>query len=484
MKRRTEQEYLTFDDILLVPSFSTVKPSDVNTGSDFVSGIKLNIPIVSAAMDTVTESRLAIALAQQGGIGIIHKNMTRREQATEVRRVKRSENFIISDPVTMAPEEKISAAKKIMKEKNISGLPIIKEKKLVGILTNRDLNFQEEDNALIRDVMTRENLVTGGPDTDISQAKDILNRNKVEKLPLVDESNNLMGLITAKDIEKLESFPHACKDARGRLCVGAAVGVNDFSRVDALLEADVDILAVDTAHGHSEGVGTTVEEIKKKTDNPVIAGNVATREAAQYLVEKGADVIKVGIGPGSICTTRVVAGVGVPQASAIMDCFTYCSEKNVPIIADGGIRFSGDITKAIAAGAHAVMIGSLFAGTAESPGEMIFYQGRTFKTYRGMGSLGAMVKGSKDRYFQGEQTQASKLVPEGIEGRVPYKGSVAEYVYQLVGGLRAGMGYCGASTLAEMRDNTQFIKISAASLKENHPHDVAITKEASNYTLR
>ncbi len=484
MKRRTEQEYLTFDDILLVPSFSTVKPSDVNTSSDFVSGIKLNIPIISAAMDTVTESCLAIALAQQGGIGIIHKNMTRKEQASEVRRVKRSENFIISDPVTMTPDDKISAAKKIMKEKNISGLPIIQGKKLVGILTNRDLNFQEEDAALIKEVMTRDNLITSGSDTNISQAKEILNTGKVEKLPLVDESFNLTGLITAKDIEKLESFPNACKDGRGRLCVGAAVGVDDHSRVEALLEADVDILAVDTAHGHSEGVGNTVEEIKRNTDKPVIAGNVATREAAQYLVEKGADVIKVGIGPGSICTTRVVAGVGVPQASAIMDCFSYCCENNVPIIADGGIRFSGDIAKAIAAGAHAVMIGSLFAGTAESPGEMIFYQGRTFKTYRGMGSLGAMVKGSKDRYFQGEQTQASKLVPEGIEGRVPYKGSVAEYVYQLVGGLRAGMGYCGASTLAELRDNTEFIKISAASLKENHPHDVSITKEASNYTLR
>jgi len=433
-------------------------------------------------MDTVTESALAIALAQEGGLGIIHKNLSIEAQAREVEKVKRSENGIIMDPVTLPPNESTATARRIMAEHNISGIPIVGDNnKLVGILTRRDMKFVSADIA-IEEVMTKTNLVTASPETSLDEAEQILSRHKIEKLLLIDGGGCLAGLITMRDIDKLRHFPQSCKDSRGRLRVGAAVGVKDIKRVQALIDKDVDLICVDSAHGHSENVLATVEQIKSQHDIDVIAGNVATAEGANDLIAAGADAVKVGIGPGAICTTRVVSGVGVPQITAVWTAAKAADAKGVPVIADGGVRQSGDITKAIAAGASAVMMGSLFAGLDESPGRTVIYKGRRFKVYRGMGSLGAMVTGSADRYGQAEQRDPDKLVPEGVEGRVPYRGPLSEFVYQLVGGLRAGMGYCGTATIGELRDKARFIRISAASLAENHPHDIAITHEAPNYT--
>lgn len=471
---------ITFDDVLLIPAESDVVPSQVETSTKLTREIGLNIPICSAAMDTVTESGLAIALAQEGGIGLIHKNLSVGRQALEVSTVKRSEAGVIYDPITLSPSKTIATAREVMDQQRISGIPIVDDGALVGILTNRDLRFHPDPTRLISEVMTKR-LITAKPGTTPEEAKDILHRNKVEKLLLVDDEKRLKGLITIKDIEKLSQFPNASRDSRGRLRVGAAVGPADMERIEALIEADLDVICVDTAHGHSRGVLDCVRAIKKKIDIQVIAGNVATGEGAKALLDAGADAVKVGIGPGAICTTRVVAGVGVPQVTAIQDCAKAVGGE-VPIIADGGIRFSGDIAKAIAAGAHCVMIGSLFAGMEESPGELIYYKGRSFKMFRGMGSLGAMVKGSSDRYSQ-KGTRPDKLVPEGVEGRVPFKGPMADYVYQLVGGLRAGMGYCGASNIRELREKGRFIRVSRASLTESHPHDITITKEAPNYRL-
>jgi len=465
--------------VLLVPAYSEVVPRDVSTATKVTNDIALNIPILSAAMDTVTEAALAIALAQEGGIGVIHKNLSVETQAAEVRKVKRSENGVITDPVTLPPTATVGAARKIMAENNIGGVPITEGKKLVGILTNRDLRFQKADDVPISRVMTHENLVTASPDTTLEQATGILHQRKVEKLLLVDKEFHLAGLITIKDINKLLEFPNACRDKRGRLRVGAAVGVNDDERLGALVTNDVDLVVVDTAHGHSKGVIEAVRRYKGKAKIDIVAGNVATGDGARALFDAGADAVKVGIGPGAICTTRVISGVGVPQITAIMDTATAASEYGRPIIADGGITQSGDITKAIAAGANSVMIGTLFAGLAESPGEIMIYKGRSFKTARGMGSIGAMVQGS-DRY---PQSRRDKLVPEGIEGRVPYKGNLSDFVYQLVGGLRAGMGYCGAATIEELRANGRFIRISSAGVRESHPHDIAITKEAPNYRV-
>ncbi|OPX24513.1 MAG: IMP dehydrogenase [Planctomycetales bacterium 4484_123] len=474
---------ITFDDVLLLPARSAVVPRDVDTATDLTRRIRLNIPLVSAPMDTVTEAALAIALAQEGGIGIIHKNMTPEAQAREVEKVKRSENGIIVDPVTLPPDASTAEARRKMAEHNISGFPIITpDGTVVGILTRRDMKFLTQDRP-IREVMTSTNLVTAPPQTTLDEAERILNRHKVEKLLLVDQGGKLAGLITMRDIERLRQFPLGCKDARGRLRVGAAVGVHDHDRVGMLIDADVDVLVVDTAHGHSENVLRTVEHIKSEHDIDVIAGNVATAAGAADLIAAGADAIKVGIGPGSICTTRVVSGVGVPQITAVHDCAQVADQHGAPVIADGGIRHSGDITKAIAAGASAVMMGSLFAGLDESPGETIIFKGRRFKVYRGMGSLGAMVAGSSDRYGQGGVRQREKLVPEGVEGRVPYRGPLAEFVYQLVGGLRAGMGYCGAENIQQLRTRARFIRVSHASLIESHPHDIAITHEAPNYTI-
>ena len=474
---------ITFDDVLLLPARSAVVPRDVDTATDLTRRIRLNIPLVSAPMDTVTEAALAIALAQEGGIGIIHKNMTPEAQAREVEKVKRSENGIIVDPVTLPPDASTAEARRKMAEHNISGFPIITpDGTVVGILTRRDMKFLTQDRP-IREVMTSTNLVTAPPQTTLDEAERILNRHKVEKLLLVDQGGKLAGLITMRDIERLRQFPLSCKDARGRLRVGAAVGVHDHDRVGMLIDADVDVLVVDTAHGHSENVLRTVEHIKSEHDIDVIAGNVATAAGAADLIAAGADAIKVGIGPGSICTTRVVSGVGVPQITAVHDCAQVADQHGAPVIADGGIRHSGDITKAIAAGASAVMMGSLFAGLDESPGETIIFKGRRFKVYRGMGSLGAMVAGSSDRYGQGGVRQREKLVPEGVEGRVPYRGPLAEFVYQLVGGLRAGMGYCGAENIQQLRTRARFIRVSHASLIESHPHDIAITHEAPNYTI-
>jgi len=471
---------ITFDDVLLVPAESDIIPSEVATHTKLTRQIDLNIPICSAAMDTVTESALAIALAQEGGIGIIHKNLSVAAEALEVGKVKRSEAGVIYDPVTLPPNETIARAMELMDQQRISGIPIVEGEKLVGILTNRDLRFHPDSTRLISEVMTKR-LITAKPETSPGKAKEILHENKIEKLLLVDDDNRLKGLITIKDIEKLKQFPSASRDSRGRLRVGAAVGPGDMERVEALIEADADVICVDTAHGHSRRVLNCVREIKKNFDIQIIAGNVATSEAAGALLDAGADAVKVGIGPGGICTTRVVAGVGVPQITAIYNCAKAVGSE-VPIIADGGIRFSGDIAKAVAAGAHCVMIGSLFAGMEESPGEVIYYKGRSFKLCRGMGSLGAMVQGSSDRYSQ-KGARPDKLVPEGVEGRVPYKGPLADYVYQLVGGLRAGMGYCGASTVEELREKARFIRVSGASLVESHPHDITITKEAPNYRL-
>jgi IMP dehydrogenase len=479
----TIPEGLTFDDVLLLPARSEVVPAQTDTRTWLTRKIGLNIPIVSSAMDTVTESHLAIALAQQGGIGIIHRNMPVDRQAEEVDRVKRSESGMIVDPVTVDPEQQISDALEVMKRYRISGVPVTKDGKLVGILTNRDLRFETRFDLPISSVMTKENLVTVGVGTTLEEAEAILHQHRVEKLLVVDEHYNLKGLITVKDIQKKLKYPNAAKDMQGRLRVGAAIGSSgDFlERAQELVNRKVDVLAIDSAHGHSRGVMQAVAAIKRKLpDVQLMAGNVATREGACDLISLGVDGIKVGIGPGSICTTRVVSGAGVPQITAIAECAQATSGAGVPLIADGGIKFSGDITKAIAAGADCVMIGSLLAGTEESPGETILYQGRTFKSYRGMGSLGAMPQGSADRYAQ---DSSGKLVPEGIEGRVPYKGMLAELVYQLVGGLRAGMGYCGCSTIAELRERAKFLRVTSAGLRESHVHDVIITKEAPNYRL-
>jgi len=479
----TIPEGLTFDDVLLLPARSSVVPAQADTRTWLTRKIKLNIPVVSSAMDTVTESHLAIALAQQGGIGIIHRNMTIERQAEEVDRVKRSESGMIVDPVTIDPERKISDALEVMKRYRISGVPVTKNGKLVGILTNRDLRFETRYDLPISDVMTKENLITVGVGTTLEEAEAILHRHRVEKLLVVDEQYNLKGLITVKDIQKKLKYPNAAKDQQGRLRVGAALGSSGdyLERAKELVRKKVDVLAIDSAHGHSGRVMDAIAEVKRGLpDVELIAGNVATLEGARDLIALGVDGIKVGIGPGSICTTRVVSGAGVPQITAIAECSKAARSAGVPVIADGGIKFSGDITKAIAAGADSVMIGSLFAGTEESPGETILYQGRTFKSYRGMGSMGAMSQGSSDRYAQDAR---GKLVPEGIEGRVPYKGMLADLVYQLVGGLRAGMGYCGCSTIVELRERAKFVRVTTAGLRESHVHDVIITKEAPNYRL-
>jgi IMP dehydrogenase len=474
---------ITFDDVLLEPGYSDVVPRDVDVRTQLTRSIRLNLPILSSPMDTVTESDLAIALAQEGGLGIIHKNLSIPDQTREVDKVKRSENGIITDPITLPPDETVGTARRIMEQNKISGVPITVGGFLKGILTRRDLRFLQDNNQRLSEVMTHNNLVTAAEHTTLETAERILTENKVEKLLLVDENYKLKGLITIKDIDKLANFPNACKDPRGRLRVGAAVGVHDFERAESLIKAGVDVLVVDSAHGHSSNVIETVVEIKRRFAIEVIAGNVATTEGALDLAKAGADAIKVGIGPGSICTTRVISGVGVPQITAIYQAAQALKDRGLPVIADGGIRYSGDITKALAAGAHGVMLGSLLAGLAESPGQMIIYKGRSFKTYRGMGSIGAMMSGSSDRYRQANNT-GGKLVPEGVEGRVPYKGQLAPFIYQLVGGLRAGMGYCGTRSIEELRTRSRFILVSGASVQESHPHDIAITQEAPNYSSR
>jgi IMP dehydrogenase len=480
---------ITFDDVLLEPGYSDLVPRDTDVRTHLTRNVKINIPIVSSPMDTVTESELAIALAQEGGIGIIHKNLSIAVQTREVDKVKRSENGIITDPITLPPDDTVGHARRVMEEHHVSGVPITigEEKHLKGILTRRDLKFLDDNNQKLREVMTSENLVTAPENTTLEVAEKILTRNKVEKLLLVDDQFRLKGLITIKDIDKILKFPNACKDARGRLKVGAAIGVNDFERAASLIDAGVDVLVVDSAHGHSRNVIETVRGLKKRYAIDVIAGNVATAEGAKALADAGADGVKAGIGPGSICTTRIVSGVGVPQMSAISNVAKGLAGTGVPLIADGGIRYSGDITKALAGGAYAVMIGGLFAGLDESPGQTILYRGRSFKQYRGMGSLGAMMAGSADRYQQSKDAGSGppgngKLVPEGVEGRVPYKGHLAPFVYQLVGGLRAGMGYCGCKTLDELRTKARFIQVTAASVQESHPHDIFITQEAPNYS--
>ncbi|WP_456455396.1 IMP dehydrogenase [Thermovibrio sp.] len=484
MLSKEVKEALTFDDVLLVPNYSEVLPTQVDVKTKLTKKITLNIPIMSAAMDTVTEAELAIAIAREGGIGIIHKNMSIEEQAEEVDRVKRSESGMIVKPVVVKPEQTIREAEELMKKYRISGLPVVNDEgKLVGIITNRDIRFVKDFSKRIEEVMTKENLRTVPVGTTLEEAKEILQKYKIEKLPVVDDKGYLKGLITIKDIEKKEKYPNACKDELGRLMVGAAVGVGEeaLRRAEALIEAGVDLIVIDTAHGHTKGVISMVEKLKGLyPEVDVVAGNVATPEGTEALIKAGADAVKVGIGPGSICTTRIVAGVGVPQLTAVAQCAEVADKYDISIIADGGIKFSGDIAKAIGAGARVVMIGSLFAGTKESPGELVLYQGRSYKVYRGMGSLGAMKKGSKDRYFQSE-VEEKKLVPEGIEGMVPYRGPLADTIHQLVGGLRAGMGYCGAANIEEMRKKARFVKITSAGLKESHVHDVIITKEAPNY---
>jgi IMP dehydrogenase len=485
MERKIIQEGVTFDDVLLVPEYSDVLPHGADTATRLTRNIQLNIPLVSAPMDTVTESALAIALAQEGGIGIIHRTLAPDDQAREVAKVKRSENGVINDPITLSPQDEVTRALHLMDQQNVSGFPVTEDGrrrgKVVGILTRRDLKFLSgSTGGQIGDVMTSTNLVTAPPDTTLEAAESILNKARVEKLLLLDSAGCLAGMITMRDIENLLTHPDACRDGRGRLRVGAAVGVDQVDRVDALVQAEVDVIVVDTAHGHSENVIKTVQAIRKRYDLDVIAGNVATAQGATDLIEAGADAIKVGIGPGSICTTRVVTGVGVPQLSAIINACHGADEQGVPVIADGGIRHSGDIAKAIAAGASAVMIGSLFAGLDESPGELILHGGRRFKSYRGMGSEGAMGAGSADRY--GQSPDAQKFVPEGVEGRVPYRGSLSDLVYQMVGGLRSAMGYCGCSTVEQLRENARFIRVSAATVVESHPHDLQITKESPNYS--
>ena len=478
------KEGLTFDDVLLIPGESHVIPKDVDLSTRLSDKIKLNIPLLSAAMDTVTESRLAIAIAREGGMGIIHKNMSVEAQAENIDKVKRSEHGVITDPFFLEPDCLLSDALALMNKYRISGVPITVKGKLVGILTNRDLRFETDFSQPIRNIMTKDNLVTAPVGTTLAEAQKILGKHRIEKLPIVDKDGMLKGLITIKDIEKAIQYPNSAKDKNGRLLVGAAIsnGNGYLDRAKALVDARVDCLVIDTAHGHNVGVMSAVEKVREACpDVTLVAGNVATAEAAEALFKRGADVVKVGIGPGSICTTRIVAGIGVPQITAIMDCGEVADKYGKTIIADGGIKYSGDITKAIAAGAHACMIGSLFAGTEESPGELEIYQGRSFKVYRGMGSLSAMALGSKDRYFQSD---AKKLVPEGVEGRVPYRGSLSEIVFQLMGGLRSGMGYCGLPTIDELRKNGRFVRITNASLIESHPHDISITKESPNYSSK
>ncbi len=473
---------ITFDDVLLVPARSAVIPSSVDVRTRLTRRITLNVPLLSAPMDTVTESGLAIALAQEGGMGVIHRNLSIEAQSREVEKVKRSENGVILDPVTVRPDEPVGRVAELMKLHNISGVPVTQaDGRLAGIITRRDLKFLESQSRPVSEVMTREKLVTAAPQTTLDEADRILQRHKVEKLLLVDGGYRLCGLITMRDIDKSRQFPQACKDARGRLRVGAAVGVLDLERVEALIGRDVDAIVVDSAHGHSDNVIETVKQIRRRWQIDIIAGNVATRAGAADLIDAGADAVKVGMGPGSICTTRVVSGVGVPQITAIFDAVAAAGPADVPIIADGGIRLSGDVVKAIAAGAESVMIGSLFAGLDESPGQMVLWRGRRFKEYRGMGSLGAMVEGSGDRYGQKGETRRDKLVPEGVEGRVPYRGPLRELVYQLVGGLRSGMGYCGAQSIADLRREARFVRVSHASVVESHPHDIVITKESPNY---
>ncbi|MGI6406963.1 MAG: IMP dehydrogenase [Syntrophaceticus sp.] len=474
---------LTFDDVLLVPGKSSVLPREVDTATNLTRDVSLNIPLLSAGMDSVTQSRMAIAVAREGGLGVIHKNMSIKQQAVEVDRVKRSEHGVITDPISLEPHHLLSDALKIMEHYHISGIPITVNGKLVGIITNRDLRFEDNLQRPISEVMTKDNLITAPEGTTLQEARNILMQHKIEKLPIVDDKNNLRGLITIKDIEKARQYPNSAKDSKGRLRAGAAIGVGEDykERLSALVEAGVDVIIVDTAHGHSKGVLQAVETIKGLyPDLQLIAGNIATAEATLDLFEAGADAVKVGIGPGSICTTRVVAGIGVPQITAIVECSRVAKKYKKPIIADGGIKYSGDITKALAAGADTVMLGNLLAGTEESPGDVEIYQGRKYKVYRGMGSLGAMRDGSADRYFQ--DNIQDKLVPEGVEGRVPYRGPVSEIIYQLIGGLRAGMGYCGAKDIEELQTKTKFIRITNASLRENHPHSVDITKEAPNYS--
>ena len=476
-------EGITFDDVLLVPQFSQVIPNDVILTTQLTKKIKLNIPLMSAGMDTVTEHRMAIAMARQGGIGVIHKNMSIQQQAEEVDKVKRSENGVISDPFSLSPEHTLDDADKLMAKFRISGVPITENGKLVGIITNRDLKFETDYTKKIKESMTSENLITAKEGITLEEAKKILGRARKEKLPIVDDNMMLKGLITIKDIEKQIKYPHAAKDSQGRLLCAAAVGVTPdiCDRVDELVSSKVDAIVIDTAHGHSENVLKTFKMIKEKyPDLDVIAGNVATKKGTQAMIDMGVDAVKVGIGPGSICTTRVVAGIGVPQITAIMQAYEAAYEAGIPVIADGGIKYSGDITKALAAGANVCMMGSLFAGTDEAPGDFELYQGRKYKVYRGMGSIAAMENGSKDRYFQ---SNAKKLVPEGVEGRVAYKGTLEDTVFQLIGGLRSGMGYCGAATIEELHEKAEFVKISAASLKESHPHDIQITKEAPNYSV-
>ncbi|HXH11089.1 MAG TPA: IMP dehydrogenase [Alphaproteobacteria bacterium] len=480
------REGLTFDDVLLIPAKSEVLPTHVDIRTHLTPQIPMSIPLVSAAMDTVTEARLAIALAQEGGVGIIHRNLSIDEQVSEVDKVKRSESGMIVDPITMGPDQTVREALLIMEKYRISGIPITKNRRLVGILTNRDLRFVTDLDKKISELMTKDNLITAPEGTSLDDAKELLHRYRIEKLPVVDAQFRLKGLITIKDIEKRRKYPRACKDQLGRLVVGAAVGVGPDTdkRVKHLVQAGTDVLVVDTAHGHSLSVLRTVEKIKKDYPNvSLIAGNVATAEGTLDLINAGCDAVKVGIGPSSICTTRVVAGIGVPQLTAIADCAEVADKFGTPVIADGGIRYSGDITKALAAGARSVMIGSIFAGTEESPGEKVLYQGRAHKAYRGMGSLGAMQRGSSDRYFQSHSDGAGKLVPEGVEGLIPFKGALASLVHQLVGGLRAGMGYCGCATIEELRTKARFIKISSAGLRESHVHDVTVTKEAPNYQV-
>ncbi len=479
------REALTFDDLLLVPAESAVMPKDVDTTTNLTRGITLSIPIVSAAMDTVTESATAICMAQEGGIGFIHRNMSIQRQALEVDKVKKSESGMIVDPITIEPERKVSEALELMQRYKISGVPVTKNRKLVGILTNRDLRFETNLDQPVSNVMTKENLVTVSSSIGLEESKELLHKHRIEKLLVVDDQYNLKGLITIKDIEKIRKYPNASKDSLGRLRVGAAVGTIDReARVDALLAAGVDVIVIDTSHGHSRGVVDAVRDTRRNfPDCKLIAGNIATGEGAEALIKAGVDAVKVGVGPGSICTTRIVAGVGVPQMSAIRDTCKVASRYGIPVIADGGIKFSGDIVKALAAGAHSVMVGGLFAGTAESPGETVLFQGRSYKVYRGMGSLEAMKEGSRDRYFQDEMESPLKLVPEGIEGRVPFRGFLSDSIYQMIGGLRSGMGYLGCRTIPEMHEKAQFVRITAAGLRESHVHDVIITKEAPNYWL-
>ncbi len=483
MHEKLAYQAITFDDVLLEPRYSGILPSEVDVSTQLTRRIRLNIPILSSPMDTVTESAMAIALAQEGGLGVIHKNLSISRQTEEVEKVKRSANGIILNPATLPPDATVEQARQLMDQYKVSGVPIVQsDGRLVGIVTRRDLRFLANWGLRVADVMTKDHLVTATGTVTLAEAEKILMEKKVEKLLLVDENFRLTGLITIKDIDMMRSYPNACKDALGRLRVGAAVGVHDYERAERLIAKGVDVLVVDSAHGHSANVLETVRQIKRQWDIDVVAGNVATAEGCKALIEAGADAVKVGIGPGSICTTRVISGVGVPQITAIYQAAKAAKDTQTPIVADGGIRYSGDITKAIAAGAHCVMIGGLFAGLEESPGERILYRGRVFKAYRGMGSLGAMVQGSGERYRQGSSSRPEKLVPEGVEGRVPYKGHLGPFVYQLVGGLRAGMGYCGTRTIEELRTETRFLQVSPASVRESHPHDIAITQEAPNYS--